>query len=94
MSDTPWTDARVAVHDEADPSVERTAGYNDLLAWGKEQEHELATLKSENAQLKSKLEQARERLITVHDKLCAGGHTLTYCVDVIMQIRDFLEEKE
>src|SRR3990167_3547634 len=65
--------------------------YNDSLIHATNAEQYLS--KQLNT-LQSQLEQARECLITVHDKLCADGHTLTYCVDVIMQIRDFLEEKE
>lgn len=43
-SGSPRTDALVSVHDEADPSVARSAGYNDLLDHARQLERELAVM--------------------------------------------------
>jgi hypothetical protein len=43
-SETPRTDALAQIHDEADPSVGATAGYNDLLDFARQLECELRAL--------------------------------------------------
>lgn len=60
-TETPRTDAQVSVHDEADPSVGRTAGYNDLLDHARQLERELIALREH---------------VEAHYKLCKGENNL------------------